>query len=122
MSSKEKNEAEFKRICKNIMATYQQEIDNYIRSKPDGYLTEADVIIMNMNIIMSVSTNMYFTIKELLPIVNIDFDYMKASIINNLKDSFEKVKDYMPQNKYLPLTVDQIKEIQDKGFAMVEMP
>jgi hypothetical protein len=115
-------EIDFRRIVKNVMSVYQESMDNYIRTKPEGALTDADVIIMNMNVIMGVTTNMYYTLKELLPTTPIDFDYIKATILNNLKDNFEKVKDYQVKQKYMPLTVEQLKEIKEKGFTFVDMP
>jgi flagellar motor switch protein FliG len=71
---------------------------------------------------MGVTTNMYYTLKELLPTTPIDFDYIKATILNNLKDNFEEVKDYQVKQKYMPLTVEQLKEIKEKGFTFVDMP
>lgn len=115
-------ETEFKNIVKKIMAVYSDEMENFTQTKEVGSLTDSDVIIMNMNVIMSVTTNMYYWIKDILPMSVIDFDYIKVSIINNLKDSFEKIKEYEPKQKYMPLTVEQIKEIREKGFVMMKMP
>jgi hypothetical protein len=115
-------EADFKRIVKNVMGVYQDELDNFIRTKPEGSLTDADIIVMNMNIIMGVTTNMYYTLKEILPTTVIDFDYLKATIINNLVDNFEKVKEYEPKQRFIPLTLEQVKEVKDKGFTMIKMP
>lgn len=115
-------EAEFKNIVVNVMRAYNKEFDEFIHSKPPGTLTDADIIVMNMNVIMSITTNMYYSLKDLLPTTTIDFDYLRATILNNLKDNFEKVKEYEPKQRYMPLTVDHIKEIKEKGFAMVTMP
>jgi len=113
---------DFKCIVKNIMSVYQEEVDNFIRTHPEGSLTDADVIIMNMNVIMSISTNMYYYLKDLLPTIPIDFDYIKATIINHLKDNFEKVKEYNPKHRYMPLSVEQVKEIREKGSTVIKMP
>ena len=122
MTPQEKLEPELKRICTSILSTYQKEIDNFLTSQPSGSLSDADVIIMHMNLITNIATNIYYKLKDILPTTPVDFDYMKASIINSLKDSFEKVKEYKPQEKYMPLTVAQIKEVFEKGFSMITMP
>lgn len=114
-------EDDFKRIVKNTVIAYQEEMDNFIQSRPSGSLTDTDVILMTMNVVIAVSTNMYYSLKEMLPTTQIDFDYVKATMINNLKDNFENIKTHQPTQRYLPLTVEQIKEIQANGFTFVQM-
>lgn len=119
MSDKEKD---FKDISQAVMKTYHEKMHEYLNSKPQGSLTDADVVVMIMNLTMSVSTNIYYSLKQILPTSSLDFDFMKAKLSNSLIDSFEKIKEFNPKERMLPLTVDQIKEIHEKGFAMITMP
>lgn len=117
----DRKENEFQTIVKNVMNAYRDEMDNFIRTNSEGNLTDADVIIMNMNLIIGITTSMYYTIKEILSTTKIDYDYMRATIINHLKDNFDKIKEYKPKERFIPLTAKQVKEILDKGFVIVKM-
>jgi|GEM_PF-2911630 hypothetical protein len=119
MSDQEKD---FKDISQAIMRVYHEKMHDYLNSKPSGSLTDADVVIMIMNLTMAVSTNIYYSAKQILPTTPLDFDFMKAKLSNSLIDSFEKIKDYNPKERMLPLTVEQIKDIREKGFAIITMP
>lgn len=116
MSSKDED---FNKITKAIMKTYQDQIHEYLNSKPDGELTDADVIVMIMNLSVGISTNIYYTVKQILPHTKIDFDYMKAKMCNSIVDGFEKIKDFNPKDTMMSLTVEQVNEIKEKGFAMI---
>ena len=116
MASKDED---FQNISKATMKTYQDKMHEYLNSKPDGEFTDADVIVMIMNLSVSISTSIYYTLKQILPNTKLDFDYMKAKMCNSIVDSFEKIKGYNPEDTMLTLTVEQVKEITDKGFAMI---
>lgn len=118
MSSKDED---FQNISKAIMKTYQDKMHEYLNSKPDGELTDADVIVMIMNLSVGISTNIYYTLKQILPNTKLDFDYMKAKMCNSIVDGFEKIKEYNPKDTMLPLTTEQVKEITEKGFAMIPL-
>lgn len=118
MSNKDEN---FQDISRAIMKTYQDKMHEYLNSKPDGELTEADVIVMIMNLSVAISTNIYYTMKQILPTVKLDFDYMKAKMCNSIVDSFEKIKDFNPKDTMMSLTVEQVNEIKEKGFAMIPL-
>ncbi len=112
----------FKKITTDVMDTYHEKMHDYLANTADGNLTDADIIVMVMNITMSISTNIYFSLKQILPMTKLDFDYMKVTIINHLKDSFEEIKKFSPKEGVMPLTTDQIKEIQKNGFTIITMP
>ena len=118
----ETKEKDFKEMSGNIMKSYHEEMHKFLNSHPAGTLTDADVIIMIMNLTISVSTNIYYSLKQILPTTPMDFDFMRAKLSNTLVDSFEKIKDYNPKESVMPLTVEQVKEIQDKGFVIIKMP
>ncbi len=111
----------FKSISVSIMKTYHEKMHEFLNSQPAGTLTDADVIILIMNLTMSVSTNLYYSLKQILPTTPLDFDFMKAKLSNHLIDAFEKIKEYNPKESVMPLTVEQVKEIRDKGFAIIKM-
>lgn len=108
-------------IVQPIMRTYQDRIYAYLESKPKGTLTEADVIIMIMNVSVGISINVYYTLKQILPDAVIDFNFMKAKMINALADGFEKIVDYTPEKTMAVLTPEQIKEIIDSGFTILKL-
>jgi|SRR6185503_3684769 len=121
MSDKEEHlKNEFKRITSTIIRTYQSEMEIFLRNN-NGQVTEGDVTVMNMNILISVGTNIYYSLKEMLPTANIDFDFIRATVINNFVDTFDKIKDYHPKERMMPLTPEQVKEINDKGFIIIKL-
>ncbi len=109
-------------MSKAIMKTYQEKMHEYLNSKPQGTLTDANVILMIMNLTIGIATNIYYTLKQILPGIQMDFDYMKAKMGNEIFAAFEKIKDYNPKDTMMVLTVEQVKEIQEKGFAVIPMP
>lgn len=119
MESKEKD---FKEISNTIMKVYHDEMHRYLNANSEGTLTDHDVIIMIMNLTIGISTNIYYSLKQILPTTNMDFDFIRAKLSNSLVDSFEKIKDYNPKESAKPLTMEQIKEIQENGFAVIKMP
>lgn len=122
MDSKAQAEKDFKEISSTIMKCYQDQMHTYLNSKPDGSLTDADVIIMIMNLTIGVGTNIYYSLKQILPNTPMDFDFMKVKLSNSLVDSFEKIKEYNPKESMLPLTVEQVKEINEKGSTIIKLP
>jgi len=114
-------EEEFKRISSAVMKVYHEELHSFLNNNPQGTITDADVIIMIMNLTINVSTNVYYSIKQILPTTQLDYDFMRAKVINALVDSFIKIKDFNPRESTMPLTVDQIKEIYENGFCMVTL-
>jgi hypothetical protein len=119
MSDKEKD---LRDISQAIMKTYHEKMHEYLNSKPEGSLTDADVVVMIMNLTISISTNIYYSLKQVLPTTPLDFDFMKAKLSNSLIDCFEKIKEFNPKERMMPLTVEQITQIREKGFVMVTMP
>lgn len=115
-------ETDLQKITTAIMKSYQENIHEYLNSKPEGTLTDADVIVMVMNIAVGVSINVYYTLKQILPDTKMDYDFMKAKMGNAIFDGFEKIKEYKPQETMVPLTVEQVKEIREKGFTILAMP
>lgn len=105
-----------------IMKTYQEKIQHYLHSKPEGALTDADVIVMIMNLTVGVSVNIYYTLKQILPETKMDYPFMRAKMINAIADGFEKIVEYKPEETMVALTVEQVAEIKEKGFAVVPMP
>ena len=85
-------DTDLQNISKEIMKTYQNEMHAYLNSKKDFELTDADVIVMIMNLSVGISTSIYYTLKQILPSTKLDFDYMKAKMCNSLVDEFEKIK------------------------------
>ena len=80
------------------------------------------LFVLIMNITISVSSNIYFSVRQILPTTIMDFDFMRAKIINCLVDSFEKIKSYNPKDVAMPLTVEQVQEVQANGFTIIKMP
>lgn len=115
-------EEDFKQIAQAVMNTYHEKMHDYLNSNPQGSLTDADVIIMIMNLTMSVATNIYYSVKQILPSSQLDYDFMKVKLSNSLADSFDKIKQYTPKESIMPLTVEQIEEIMKNGFAIITMP
>jgi hypothetical protein len=115
-------ETDLQIITTAILRTYQEKIHEYLNSKPDGSLTDADVIVMVMNLVVGVSTNIYYTLKQILPDTKMDFDFMKAKMGNAIFDGFEKIKEFKPEETMVSLTVEQVKEIREKGFTLIDLP
>ena len=118
----EAREIDLRNITQSVLKTYQDEMHNYLSDKPAGSLTDADVILMIMNLTISVSTNIYYSLKQILPTTTMDFDYMRAKITNSLVDSFEKIKEFIPKENVMPLSVEQLEDIKTNGFTIIKMP
>lgn len=114
--------ASFKQISKDVMLCYHEKMHDYLNSKEAGSITDADVVIMIMNLTIGIGTNIYYSLKQILPTSTVDYEFVKAKVINSFVDSFEKIKEYTPKNDMLPLTAEQVKEIATVGHAMVTMP
>lgn len=120
MESKIEKETDFNLIYEEVLKCYEENLYDYLESKPAGSLTDSDVIIMIMNLTLTISSNIYYSLKKILPTTQMDFDFMKVKLINSLSDAFENIKKYNPKEKMMhPLTVEQVKEIHEKGFAYV---
>lgn len=111
-------ENDFAAITQAVMKAYNDELAKYL-AKP---LTEADVILMIMNLTMSVSTNIYYSLKKYLPQTEMDFDFMRAKICNSIVDSLDGIKSYNPSQETMQLTPEQLKEINSLGFINLKMP
>ncbi len=114
-------EADFKEILDAVMKTYHDKMHAYLTGKPDGTLTDADVVIMIMNLTMNISTNVYYSVKQILSTTKVDYEFMTATIMNHLVDAFKNIKNYSPKETLMPLTVEQIKEIQEHGFTTITL-
>lgn len=115
-----KHSQDFERISKSVIGCYQDEMHKWLDSNSDGKLTDADVIIMVMNLTIGLSTNIYYSLKNILPRAPLDFDYMKATMMNSMIAAFEKIKDYKPSEAMRTLTIDEVKEAQEKGFVIIK--
>jgi hypothetical protein len=113
-------ETEFQRITMSVMKTYQSEMHEYLSRHSDGSITDADVIFMIMNLSVGISTDIYYTLKQILPSTQMDFDFMRASMVNAISDAFEKIKEFNPKETMIPLTPEQVAEVKDKGFTMLK--
>lgn len=83
---------ECKKILKIIMATYAEEMDKFISS--NCCISSDDIILMIMDLNISVSTSIYFSIQHFFPNLELKFDFIKAKIINKLSSSFDEVKNH----------------------------
>lgn len=115
-----KRNVDFERISKAIIGCYQEEMHRWLDENSDGKLTDADVIIMVMNLTIASSTNIYYSLKNILPRAPLDFDYMKATMMNAMIDGFEKIKEYKASDSMRTLTLDEVKEAQEKGFVIIK--
>jgi vacuolar-type H+-ATPase subunit F/Vma7 len=48
-----------------------------------------------------------------------DYDFMKAKMINSIADGFEKIKAYKAEDSVIQLTPEQVQEIKDNGFSII---
>lgn len=118
----ESNETEFKKMAEIVMKSYHDCMHNYLTSNELGKLTDADVILMVMNMTIGIGVNIYYSLKQFLPSSPVDYDFIKAKLINSFVDDFEKIKQYNPKTEMLSLTEDQIKTIARDGSVVVKMP
>ena len=119
----EEKENDFKKISKNIMHCYQEQMHEYFSRKESGSLTDSDVIIMVMNLTTGIATSIYYSLKQFLPAhTNIDFDFLRAKLCNNLVDSFDKIKEFNPKETIKAVNIDQLREIVEKGECIINFP
>ena len=102
-----------KEITEDVSSFYHKRLKQFLLDKNRGSITEAEVIILIMNICIAMSVQIYFSIKDYLPNAEIDFDFSTAKIINAISDSFKKIKEYDPGDGLIELSKEQIKEILD---------
>ena len=61
----ENNEKEFKKISATIMRSYHDCMHDYLTSQETEKLTDADVILMIMNLTIGIGVNIYYSLKQL---------------------------------------------------------
>lgn len=104
-------------ITVKIMDFVRASLDEYFNSlKPN--LLNTDVVIFILNLIESLSANSYYLLKLYLPNNELDFDFIKAKMLNALSDNFEDIKNYNP---CIDLTKDQMNEIVKNGIEKTEI-
>lgn len=113
-------EIQFKKIATKVIDSYYDEMDSYFRN-PDYKLNESDVIMMVMNMTVGMAKNIYFSLKDFMPDRTLDFDFMRAKIINTLSDEFNKITEYNPKKTLIELNKDQLNEIVENGHAIVDL-
>lgn len=79
-------------ITNKIRVAYQTEIECFLKNSEELNLTEADVIVLIMNILCSTSLFMFYSIFHYMGDKgkSIDHSYLIAKVINALKDDFIK--------------------------------
>lgn len=107
---------ELRQINGEVYRTYIREMNEFLSKNKGPELLETDVQIMIMNLTISISRCLYFSLKKFLPKSELDFDFMRAAILNNLKDEFEEIKNHDSDKSHVELTHEQIKEIFEKGY------
>jgi hypothetical protein len=112
---------DFRIILTEVMRSYKNNIHDYLEENSGKNLTDSDVIILIMNLTINISTNIYYSLKSFLPKSSIDFDFLRAKMINELSDSFEKIKSYQPEDQLMQLDTNDIKEIMEKGFTTITL-
>lgn len=113
-------------ICKNISQQvfneFDREFSTFINDSERKILTEADVILLIVNCVTTVATNIYYTSKRYLKPGAIDYDYAKVHMINKMADLFEQIKNYTPDGTQMTLDEATINKIIKEGSAMVTFP
>jgi hypothetical protein len=117
--TEQERDKHFKLIATKVMKAYHHNMQEFLLGNSKGSLTEADVAVMIMNLSVGIGINIYYTIKQILPNAKMDFDFMKATMCNELIKGFEEIKDYNPPDYILALTKEQVQEAIDKGFVDV---
>lgn len=112
-------------ITSSIVRSYVKAMDEFIASNnmktSEKSLTNADVIVMILNVTVSSATAIYYSLKDYLHDETLDYDFMRAKLINELSSEMDKIKTYDPKSKMLQLTVDQIKTFIENGYVDVEL-
>jgi hypothetical protein len=104
-------------ITIKIMDFVRASLDEYFNSlKPN--LLNTDVVSFILNLIESLSANSYYLLKLYLPNHELDFDFIKAKMLNALSDKFEDIKKYTP---CIDITKDQMNEIIKNGIEKTEI-
>lgn len=118
----EKDSKQWMEVCAATNRFYDRKFKELLKSVPEGSLTDDKVILMIMNCTVEIAKHCYFSLKDFLPTTVMDFKFIRASVINKLKDRFEEILAYVPNPETIPLTVEQVKEVREKGFTMMAMP
>lgn len=121
MTNDEKNSA-LQKIANATMSTYHEKMHEFFQANQNGEITDADVIVMIMNVVISTATNVYYSFKQYLPTTVIDYEFTRVTIINALVRQLDEIKQYNPKETTMALTAEQVTEIVEKGFAMIKMP
>lgn len=118
---KETNTESFTRqISEDIINLYYKSMQDYL-SQQDGKILEGDVVVMIMNICLGTAVNIYYSIRDIMPNTQIDFDFARASIINKMSKNFDDIKEYKKETP-VQLTPSQLNDIQNNGKTLIEMP
>lgn len=119
-------------IVGQVLKTYHSKMDDFIgeclkrsdKKNPDdeNHLTNADVIVLILNVTVSAASNIYCSLKHYLnDEEKMDFDFMRAKLINELSSEMEKIKTFNPMSNLLKLSTDQIQKFIENGYVDVEL-
>lgn len=108
-------------IITNIMITYHRRMDDYLSEISGKDVKETDVIILLMNILTNVASNIYYSIKKYIPDASFDFDFLKVKSLNSLAEEMDKIKDYKYEESLFKLNKEQLQEIFKNGHIVIKV-
>lgn len=119
MDSKKLTEEFGNLLCQELIEKYYDRMQEFFIDNRGG-LIESDVLVMVMNLVVGVSTNLFYSIKSFFPKTDtIDYEFIRATAINKLRENFDKIKEVDFSEDYVALTNEQLTEVQTKGFTEI---
>ena len=106
------------KLCEDLVNNFYDKLNEFFINER-GKLMEPDVITMLMNVCLGVATNFYYSIKSCFPETELDYAFIKATVINRMVENFDKLKD-MNFGEYVSLTPEQVDDLEKSGSAIVE--
>jgi hypothetical protein len=110
-------ESVHEQITKELGSLFHEKMNDFLQTNCNS-LTDADVVILIMNLTISTSVNVYSSFKKYFTDESqLDLNYIKVRVINALSDAFEEMSHFSTKDEDIlrKLTPEQIKQLLDDG-------
>jgi alcohol dehydrogenase class IV len=111
------------KIVVKMLDDYLLLMNEYIKETHE--LTNAELLAMIVNINIRVSASIFLSIKDYLPVKDMDLNKLIDEMLKALKDSYLDIlfkKHLSKEEKLKLITSSNIKEVMAKGYSIIKLP
>ncbi len=85
-------------IYDSMTSLYKQKISHWLAEISAANALQSDVIVLIMNLSLSLGSFPLETIRIVMPGQKIDYDFIKAALVNQFSDKLEEIKEAADSN------------------------